>query len=49
MTERGLAPLVWKGQRAVFASKSGDQPATDEQVETLRRFQSDLENAIAAR
>ncbi len=47
LTETGLAPLVWRGAAPAFASKAGDRPATAEQVETLRRFQADLEAALA--
>lgn len=46
VTETGLAPLVWRGNIAAFVSKSGEQAATDEQVEILRRFQSALGEAI---
>lgn len=46
LTETGLAPLVWRGDLPAFAGKAGDRPATPEQVEALRRFQSDLESAI---
>lgn len=46
LTETGLAPLVWRGDAAKFVSKSGEQPATPEQIETLRNFQHDLEAAI---
>jgi len=47
LTESGLAPLVWRGDQPVFASRSvPDSPATSEQVEALRRFQKDLQTAI---
>lgn len=46
LTETGLAPLVWRDAVPAFAGKGGDRPATPEQVDALRRFQSDLESAI---
>jgi hypothetical protein len=46
LTETGLAPLVWRGEVPAFAGKSGERPATPEQVDTLRRFQRDLEGAL---
>jgi hypothetical protein len=47
LTSTGLAPMVWRGTKAVFVSRRAAQDATPEQVETIRRFQSDLEAAIA--
>ena len=47
LTESGLSPLVWRGDQAVFTSRApNDTSATPEQVETLRRFQADLQTAI---
>ena len=47
LTEAGLAPLVWRGAEAAFVSRSaGDITASPEQIEVLRKFQSDLQRAI---
>jgi len=47
LTESGLSPLVWRGDQPVFTSRaSHDSPATPSQVETLRRFQTDLQTAL---
>lgn len=46
LTASGVAPLVWRSERAVFVTKGSAQDATAEQVEQLRRFQTDLENAL---
>jgi hypothetical protein len=47
MTERGYAALVWRGDQAFFAGKGFEQPASPEQVQKIRAFASDLENALA--
>ena len=46
MTERGLAPLVWRNSRAFFVAQGLEQAATAEEVEQLRRFQADLGTAL---
>ncbi len=43
MTEKGFAALVWRSGRAYFISRGFEQAATDEQVQGIRRFTSDLE------
>jgi hypothetical protein len=48
MTERGYAALVWRGDQAFFAGKGFEQPASPEQVQKIRAFASDLENALAS-
>jgi hypothetical protein len=48
MTERGYAALIWRGDQAFFAGKGFEQPASAEQVQKLRAFAADLENALAA-
>jgi hypothetical protein len=45
-TESGFAALVWRGGRAYFVRRGAEQPATDEQVESLRRFQKDLGESL---
>jgi len=47
MTAEGLAYLVWRDGRALLASKSGETPATAEQVEAIRKFSEDLKAALA--
>jgi len=46
MTERGFAALVWRADRAFFVGKGFEQPATAEQVQKLRDFARELEQAI---
>jgi hypothetical protein len=46
MTEKGYAALVWRGTEAHFAGKGFEQPASPEQVQKIRAFSSDLENAL---
>lgn len=47
LTMKGPAPLVWRGNDPWFVTKSFEQPATDEQVASLRAFQVDLQGALA--
>ncbi len=47
LTERGMAVLVKRGPDMIFAAKGLEVPATAEQVETMRRFSRDLEEALA--
>ncbi|MGA3016841.1 MAG: hypothetical protein ABSF62_06955 [Bryobacteraceae bacterium] len=43
MTENGIAYLVWREGRPVLAAHGGhEQPATPEEVETVRHFSEDL-------
>lgn len=46
LTEKGLAPLVWRGEQAVFVAKGLELAATEEQVAALRAFQADLETSL---
>jgi hypothetical protein len=46
MTEQGLAYLVWREGRPYLAAKGGETPATQEQVETIRKFSADLKSAL---
>ncbi len=43
MTEHGFAALVWRSGQPYFVGKGFNQPATDEQVETLRAFTAALD------
>jgi hypothetical protein len=45
-TENGLAVLVWKQGQAFFVTKDRQQPATEEQVRSLREFAADLDRAL---
>jgi hypothetical protein len=45
-TEKGFAALMWRDGQACFVGRGVEQPATPEQVETLRRFQQDLEESL---
>jgi hypothetical protein len=47
MTEKGFAALVWRGGRAFFVARGFEQAATDDQVEKIRDFADDLEQALA--
>ncbi|MEO8596147.1 MAG: hypothetical protein ABI759_22705 [Candidatus Solibacter sp.] len=47
MTDQGLAYLVWHGNQAFLAGKSGEVPATPEQVEAIRQFSEDLKSALS--
>jgi hypothetical protein len=47
MTERGFAALIWRGDQAFFAGKGFEQPASQNQVQKIRTFASDLENALS--
>jgi len=46
MTEHGFAALIWRGDQALFIAKGFEQLATPEQVQKIRAFASDLENAL---
>ena len=46
MTAQGLAYLVWRDGRPYLSAKSGEIPATPEQVEAIRKFSEDLNTAL---
>jgi hypothetical protein len=46
LTPQGLAYLVWREGQPILASKSGEVPATSEQVEAIRKFSDDLKAAL---
>ena len=46
LTERGIAPLVWRHDDAFFVLKEFEQAATSFEVEQLRSFQRDLQAAL---
>jgi hypothetical protein len=47
MTENGFGALVWRNGQGYFIGKGFEQPASEEQVQKLRAFASDIENAAA--
>ncbi|MGH9631803.1 MAG: hypothetical protein ACRD7E_26150 [Bryobacteraceae bacterium] len=47
LTERGLAPLVWRQDLPFFVTKDLELPAEPGQVEGIRRFQADLKQALS--
>ena len=46
MTDHGLAVLVWRGAKAFFVARGFDHEATADQVDKLRSFAADLQNAL---
>jgi hypothetical protein len=46
LVEKGLAPLVWRGDSAFFVAKGLERPATNDDVRRLRAFQEDLVTAL---
>lgn len=47
LSEKGVAPLIWRGQSAFFIARGFEQPATEDQVRRLRAFQADLVAALS--
>jgi len=47
MTEYGLAFLVWRDGIAMLAAKGTELPATQEQIDAIRRFTEDLKSALS--
>jgi hypothetical protein len=47
MTERGFAALIWRGDQPFFVGKGFEQPASPEQVQSIRSFASDLTIALS--
>jgi hypothetical protein len=47
-TERGLAYLVWREERAFLAGKGFEHPATEDEVAAVRRFGEDLKSALSS-
>ena len=46
LTEKGLAPLVWRGADGFFVAKGLEVAASEDQVLALRAFQADLETSL---
>ncbi len=47
LTEKGIAPLVRRGEECFFIAKGFEQRAEAAEVEKIRSFQSDLQNALS--
>jgi hypothetical protein len=47
LTEKGIAPLVRRGEESFFIAKGFEQRAEADEVERIRRFQSDLQSALS--
>ncbi len=47
MTEQGYAALIWRGDQAFFTGRGFEQPASPEQIRSMRAFASELEKALA--
>jgi hypothetical protein len=48
LTEKGFAPLVWRGETAHFVAKGFDRVASDDDIARVRLFQRDLAAALGA-
>jgi hypothetical protein len=44
---KGMAQLVWRGERALFVAKGWERAAEDHEVAALRAFGSDLEKILS--
>jgi len=47
LTEKGLAPLVWRRGIAFFVARGFEAAASELQIEALRTFQRDLDGILA--
>ncbi len=47
LMEKGMAQLVWRGERAVFVAKGWERVADAEEIAALRAFGSDLEKILS--
>ena len=47
MTEKGFAALVWRGGQGFFVAHGFEQAASEEQVQKVRSFADDLEQALS--
>lgn len=46
VTAQGFAALLWRDNQGVFVGRGFDLPATDEQVNAIRAFDRDLNEAL---
>jgi hypothetical protein len=47
LSDKGMAPLLWRNGSPFFVAKGFEQPATESDIERLRLFQRDLEAALS--
>ena len=47
--DAGMAPLVWRDGTAYFVGRGFERAATSEEVQSLRKFSSDLKHALSAK
>ena len=47
LTEHGFAALIWRGGEGWFVARGFEQQATEDQIQKLRAFSRDLEQALA--
>jgi hypothetical protein len=47
VTDGGFQALVWRDEAAFFVARGVENPATPEQIESLRAFDKDLRAALA--
>jgi hypothetical protein len=47
LTQKGIAPLVFRGEESFFVVKDYEQAASPEDIQKLRSFQTDLEGALS--
>jgi len=47
LTEKGIAPLVWRGANSFFVAKGYEQLASEDEVAQIKRFQADLKYALS--
>ena len=45
--EKGMAQLIWRGEKAFFVAKGFEREASEEEVVGLRRFATDLKISLA--
>jgi hypothetical protein len=47
LMEKGMAQLVWRGERAFFVAKGWQREAAAEEIAALRTFGNDLEKILS--
>lgn len=48
LCEKGMAQLIWRGEKLVFVAGGFEQNATEDDVTKLRSFALDLKNSLSA-
>lgn len=46
LTEHGFAVLIWRSEQPFFVARGFEQPATPEQIESVRAFAAELKAAL---